>query len=54
VSIRDAWSRIFKIKRLIPVDIGNKLLARIIKGFEKERFLAVAPVNTDLGVSHAY
>jgi len=54
VSIKDVWARIFKIKRLILVDIGNKLFALVIKGFEKERFLAVPTINTDPGISHAY
>ena len=47
VSVRDVWSLSFEIKRLVPVDIGNKVLAFFIKGFEKERLLAVPAVNTD-------
>jgi hypothetical protein len=34
--VRDIWARIFKINGLILVDIGNKLFALVIKGFEKE------------------
>jgi hypothetical protein len=54
LSIRDIWCRIFEIKRLILVDIGNKLFALVIKGFEQERFLAVATIKTDPGISYAY
>lgn len=54
LAIRDVWTRIFEIKRLIFVDIGNKLLALVIKGFEKEWFLAVPTVNTDPSISYAY
>lgn len=44
---------IYKLKRLVLVDIGNKLLARIIEGFEEKRLLAVPTVNTDPCVSYA-
>jgi putative transposase len=54
VSIRNIWRRIFKIKGLILVDIGNKLFALVIKGFEKKRFFAVATIKTDPGISYAY
>jgi len=33
------------------VDVGNKLLSRVIKGFQEVWFLAVAAVNPDLGES---
>ena len=45
------WRRIFEVNDLILVDIGNKLLALVIKGLEKLRFLAVTAVNPNPGKS---
>ena len=52
LSFWDIWSRIFEIKRLILVNIGNKLFALVIKGLEQVRILAIASVKTDPGPSH--
>ena len=36
------------------MDIGNKLFTLVIKGFEKERFLAVPTANIDPSISDSY
>lgn len=49
LALRDERYWVLKINGLILVDVGNKLLSLVIKGFQEVRVLAVAAVNPDPG-----